>query len=204
MSVPPSTVDANRREIATAACALVADGGLDSVSLRRIAKQLGATTGYISHYYADKEELLEAALREALTDLTAGPAPRSTNLEEWIDNAVRTLPHNVESRRFWRILTAFQSASLNNVRLAGVLRVYVIEQISALTGHLLEELAAGGATTPPEEEITTLARSLFALVSGLGTTATISPDVFTPDQLRTIVRSSVHGLLDEFSARQPG
>lgn len=194
--MPPSGTDTNRREIASAACALVAEGGLDSVSMRRIAKHLGATTGYISHYYADKEDLLEAALRAALTELTAGATPLSRNLEEWIDNAVRTLPHNVDSQRFWRILTAFQAASLNNARLAEILRVYVVEQISALTGHLTEQVG----TDAPPEEVTALARSLFALVSGLGTTSTITPDAFTPDQLRTIIRSSVHGLLDEFTA----
>lgn len=195
--MPPSATDTNRREIASAACALVAEGGLDSVSMRRIATHLGATTGYISHYYADKEDLLEAALRAALTELTAGSEPLSTNLEEWIDNAVRTLPHNVDSQRFWRILTAFQAASLNNPRLAEILRVYVVEQISALTGHLTEKVGADA----PEEDVTALARSLFALVSGLGTTSTITPDAFTPGQLRTIIRSSVYGLLDEFSAR---
>ncbi len=195
--MPPSNTDTNRREIASAACALVAEGGLDSVSMRRIAKHLGATTGYISHYYADKEDLLEAALREALSELTSGVAPLSTNLEEWIDNAVRTLPHNVDTQRFWRILTAFQSASLNNPRLAEVLRIYVVEQISALTGHLTEKV---GADTPTEE-VTALARSLFALVSGLGTTTTITPDAFTPEQLRTIIHSSVYGLIDEFAAR---
>lgn len=195
--MPPSNTDTNRREIASAACALVAEGGLDSVSMRRIAKHLGATTGYISHYYADKEDLLEAALREALSELTSGAAPLSTNLEEWIDNAVRTLPHNVDTQRFWRILTAFQSASLNNPRLAEVLRIYVVEQISALTGHLTEKV---GADTPTEE-VTALARSLFALVSGLGTTTTITPDAFTPEQLRTIIHSSVYGLIDEFAAR---
>lgn len=195
--MPPSNTDTNRREIASAACALVAEGGLDSVSMRRIAKHLGATTGYISHYYADKEDLLEAALREALSELTSGAAPLSTDLEEWIDNAVRTLPHNVDTQRFWRILTAFQSASLNNPRLAEVLRIYVVEQISALTGHLTEKV---GADTPTEK-VTALARSLFALVSGLGTTTTITPDAFTPEQLRTIIHSSVYGLIDEFAAR---
>lgn len=197
MTIPTSGTDTNRREIASAACTLVAEGGLDSVSMRRIAKHLGATTGYISHYYADKEDLLEAALRTALTDLTAGSEPLSTNLEEWIDNAVRTLPHNVDSQRFWRILTAFQAASLNNPRLAEILRVYVVEQVSALTGHLAEKVG----TDVPEEKITGLARSLFALVSGLGTTSTTTPDAFTPQQLRTVIRSSVYGLLDDFTAR---
>ena len=197
MTKPPSRVDTNRREIAAAACTLVADGGLDSISMRRVATHLGATTGYISHYYADKNDLLEAALREALSELTDLAEPRSTNLAEWIDNAVRTLPHNVASQRFWRILTAFQSASLHSPRLADILRTYVAEQISTLAGHLADEI--GTASKP--EELTALARSLFALVSSLGTTSTITPDVFTPEQLRTIIHSSVHGLIEDFTAR---
>ena len=72
----------------------------------------------------------------------------------------------------------------------------MVEQISALTGHLTEKV---GADTPTEE-VTALARSLFALVSGLGTTTTITPDAFTPEQLRTIIHSSVYGLIDEFAA----
>ena len=92
-----SDVESHRREIADAACSLIAAGGLDNVSMRRIATHLGSTTGYISHYYADKEELLEAALLSALDELTVRSTPPPTNLDEWVDTAVAILPHDGES-----------------------------------------------------------------------------------------------------------
>ncbi|MDV8001400.1 TetR/AcrR family transcriptional regulator [Rhodococcus sp. IEGM 1408] len=193
----PSGIDANRREIASAACELVAADGLDNVSMRRIATSLGSTTGYISHYYADKEDLLEAALRAALDEITTRSQPQSTNLEEWIDRAVGTLPHGDESQRFWRVLTAFQAASLNSPRLAEVLRVYVAGQEAVLAGHLVA-VVGGDPHTPGAAA---LARSLFALVSGLGTTLTITPGAFTPEQQRVVVRSAVFALVDEFNER---
>lgn len=198
----PSGIDANRREIASAACALVASDGLTSVSLRRIAKSLGSTTGYISHYYVDKEDLLEAALRAALDEITTRVEPQSTTLEEWIDRAVGTLPQGGESLRFWRVLTAFQAASLNSPRLAEVLRVYVAGQEAVLARHLAA--VVGGEVVgddPATPEVAALARSLFALVSGLGTTLTITPGAFTDSQQRALVRSAVFALVDEFAER---
>ena len=194
----PSGADANRRDIAIAACDLVADEGLDGVSMRRIARSLGSTTGYISHYYVDKEDLLEAALRTALDEITGSSRPRSTNLDEWMDRAVDTLPRGGQSQRFWRVLTAFQAASLNSPRLAEVLRVYVTEQELALAPHLTA--VVGGEPTTPQ--VAALARSLFALVSGLGTTSTITPDSFTVEQQRAVVRSAVSGRIEEFLARR--
>lgn len=193
----PTGIDANRREIASAACELVADDGLDSVSMRRIAKSLGSTTGYISHYYVDKEDLLEAALRAALDEITTRSQPQSTHLEEWIERAVSTLPHGDQSERFWRVLTAFQAASLNSPRLAEVLRVYVAGQEALLARHL--SAVVGG--DPHSPGIAALARSLFALVSGLGTTLTITPGAFTAQQQRVVVRSAVFALVDEYTAR---
>lgn len=192
-----SGIDANRREIAGAACEMVAAGGLDSVSLRRIAKHLGSTTGYISHYYVDKEDLLEAALLTALQDLTTQLGEPSASLEQWIDAAVSILPATGQSPRFWRVLTAFQAASLNSTRLSDVLHRYATDQQAALTRHLAEVLPRNAA----EAEIGALARTLFALITGLGTTSVITPGAFTAQQHRAVVRAAVHGLLDEFAAR---
>ena len=192
-----STSEVNRREIAAAACELVADGGLDTVSLRRIAKHLGSTTGYISHYYVDKNDLLEAALRSALTELTTHLGVPSKDLAEWVDTASSIMPGNGEHERFWRVLTAFQAASLNSTRLSGVLRHYAADNEAALARHLLAVVPAG----TPDAEIRALARSLFAAVAGLGTTSTISPGAFTVEQHRAVIRAAVAGLIEEFTAR---
>lgn len=192
-----SGTDANRREIAGAACELVAEGGLDNVSLRRIAKHLGSTTGYISHYYVDKEDLLEAALLAALDELTAQLSQQPETLDEWLDIVVTTLPTTGESPRFWRVLTAFQAASLNSARLSTVLREYAPDREAALA-RLLADLLPHDA---PHPEINTLARSILTLLAGLGTTSTITPTAFTSAQQTAVVRSAVHGLIDEFTAR---
>lgn len=189
--------ESNRREIAGAACELVATGGLDSVSMRRIAQHLGSTTGYISHYYVDKEDLLEAALLAALDDLTTHLGTPSSSLEEWIDNAAESLPRSAETQRFWRVLTAFQAASMNSERLSAVLRNYAANNEAALARHLAPVVPRDAAAA----DVSALARSLFALVSGLGTTSTINPGVFTAEQQRAVVRAAVQGLLDEFSER---
>lgn len=193
-----SGIDSNRREIAGAACELVADGGLDNVSMRRIAKHLGSTTGYISHYYVDKEELLEAALLAALDELTTRPSRQPETLDEWIDTAVGTLPHDGQVLRFWRVLTAFQAASLSSPRLAAVLRGYAPDR-EAILARTLTDLVPRGA---PDSEIAALARSILLLISGLGTTSTITPEAFSKAQQRAVVRASVYGLIDEFAGRQ--
>lgn len=186
-----------RRVIARAACDLVADGGLDHVSLRRVASQLGVTTGYVTHYYLDKEDLLEAALLAALDELTPPEQGWSTNLQEWIDSAVAILPSNGGSQRFWRVLTAFQAASLNSERLSGVLISYARGSLSNLTEHLAVHLGC----EPERPELASLARSIFAFASSVGTTTTTSPGALTAAQARALVRAGTHGLIEEFTHR---
>lgn len=193
----PNRIDA-RHEIASATCGLVADGGLDNVSLRRIAKHLGSTTGYISHYYVDKEDLLEAALLAALDELTMASSRATATLEEWFDTAVEGLPHDGESQRFWRVLTAFQAASLNSVRLSEVLRKYAPDREANLVRHLADLVPRESASS----ELNALARSILILVAGIGTTSAITPGVFSVDQQRAVVRAAAHGLIEEFIGRK--
>lgn len=193
-----SSTDSHRREIASAVCDLISEGGLDNVSMRRIATHLGSTTGYISHYYADKEELLEAALLSALDELTAKSTPPPANLEEWVATAVEILPHEGEVLRFWRVLTAFQAASIGSPRLSEVLRAYAPDREAALARLLADEAPKG----TPGAEISTLARSILLLVSGLGTASTITPTAFSKSQQSVAVRAAVYALINELAERR--
>jgi TetR/AcrR family transcriptional repressor of bet genes len=53
-----------RGEIVEAAFGLVADGGIEAATMRRIATAAGATTGRVTHYVDTRVEVLVAALIE--------------------------------------------------------------------------------------------------------------------------------------------
>jgi AcrR family transcriptional regulator len=60
----PVTVDhdVRRREVAEAVWRVLAATGFAGLSLRAVARELGATTGLLTHYFASKRELVRHAL----------------------------------------------------------------------------------------------------------------------------------------------
>ena len=60
----PVTVDhdARRREVAEAVWKVLAGTGFAGLSLRAVAREMGATTGLLTHYFASKRELVRHAL----------------------------------------------------------------------------------------------------------------------------------------------
>ena len=70
----PRTVDPveRRARVAAAARAVIARDGLDATSVRRVAAEAGSSTTVVTHYFADKQALLLAAVQDAY----AAAAPR--------------------------------------------------------------------------------------------------------------------------------
>jgi AcrR family transcriptional regulator len=61
----PAVDPAQRRaEIVMAAFGLLAEGGAEAATMRRVATAAGATTGRVTHYFESRVELLVAALIE--------------------------------------------------------------------------------------------------------------------------------------------
>src|ERR671925_296761 len=60
----PKIVDHDRRreEIVSAVWRVISRDGMASATTRNIAKEVGCSNGILSHYFADKSELLHAAL----------------------------------------------------------------------------------------------------------------------------------------------
>ena len=60
----PVTVDhdVRRREVAEAVWRVLAGTGFAGLSLRAVAREMGATTGLLTHYFASKRELVRHAL----------------------------------------------------------------------------------------------------------------------------------------------
>src|SRR5690606_19535862 len=109
------------------------------------------------------------------------------------------LPGDEHSRRFWRVLVAFQAASLSSDRLSDVLRTYA-EDGKGLLFALLRTAAPDRAPDPEVQELTD---ALWVLADGFGTTAALNPQTFRPSFVRTALLGAVHALLAEIQERNP-
>lgn len=62
--------DVRRREIAQAVWAVIAERGIEGVTLRSVAAEAGISVGRIQHYHASREELVRDSCRELLKAAT--------------------------------------------------------------------------------------------------------------------------------------
>ena len=69
--------DARRRDVAEAVWRVLAETGFAGLSLRAVAREMGATTGLLTHYFRSKRELVQHAL-EVVHERTA---PRMAEAE---------------------------------------------------------------------------------------------------------------------------
>ena len=114
--------DLRRRELMEASWQVIADEGLEGVTMRKVAAAAGCTTGRITHYFENREELVLAALRtvydaagarmaEAARSDLAPPEKLLSHLEE-------TLPLDAERLMEWKVWIAFWSAAASHPDLA--------------------------------------------------------------------------------------
>lgn len=109
-----------REAIALAAAGIIAERGLERVTLRDIAAQLGVTTGLLTHYFASKESLLRltkdlAFDRSYARALAAAEGAPGIERVHAVVEAV--LPLDRERRTLWRLLVAFFGSAVGSAAL---------------------------------------------------------------------------------------
>ena len=68
-------VEERRQELTDAAARLIARAGIGAATMREVAAEAGLTTGALTHYFADKRELLQCTL-DGVAATADRPAPR--------------------------------------------------------------------------------------------------------------------------------
>lgn len=84
--------ESRREQIIQATLTVVAQQGYEQASLSRIARQAGVSKGLVSHYFDDKDDLMEAAVRitaNGLRDRIAAGLDLSAPVPEVIRAAIR-------------------------------------------------------------------------------------------------------------------
>jgi AcrR family transcriptional regulator len=193
----PRVVDhaRRRRELVEATWAVVAAEGIEAATVRRIAAEAGCTTGRITHYFADKEEVLVAAVRrvhEAAGDRMCAVIERVGGLDALRAVLAEALPLDAERVLECKVRLAFWGSAASSTRLQAEQH----QRYREWRGFLKQILSSARehGELPVSASLGSLADQLIALVDGLGLQNVLEPRHSTPSQLLRCLNEAVDAL----------
>ncbi len=182
----PKLVDhADRRSrLAEAAADVIAGQGLDATGLRAVADASALTTGAVTHYFASKAALIDAAYdavmdrlleRQAEGFFGDPPAPAAI-----VDQMAAVLPVDSAGVRDWRVWLAFSARAIVDPRMQQRHRAYY----ARITAALAAELASAGAPA-------VMADLVVAILDGLGIRMLLEPDDWPPSRVAATLAAAM-------------
>jgi AcrR family transcriptional regulator len=191
-----------REEVLEHARRVIMRDGLEATSLRRIAREGGFTTGVLTHYFADKSELISACFEWTMRtwlDRVEGEIRDAPTAEESVCRFVSVaVPHARERHGEWRLWLNFVGTGAGDRQMADLLVETDLRWEALVTETLTRWHVAGlvAPRLPDEQEALILAR----LGDGLGLRALMTGD--WDDARRTLVAAlGAIGLPDEVARR---
>ena len=182
----PKVVDADERRqvLADAAARVIAQSGLGGATLRDVAAEAGLTTGALTHYFADKRELLLFTLQGSLdrrrsTHPWASTDDALNDLGVFLDGV---LPIGDASRLHWMVTIAFASQAAGDPDLAAVQREayrHFRRSVRELVSRAIEQ-----GHLPTGLDPLTEAEALIALTDGIAVQALFDPESWPAERQR--------------------
>jgi AcrR family transcriptional regulator len=185
---PSGDHQAKRAELLDAAASVVAEEGYAHASLRKVAHRAGGTTGTVTYYFANKEELITALVEsrfdeyDAMLDASRDAADIRAVFESW----VARISDDSES---WLVMFQLLAHARHEPALAAV-----IERRYARFRDLYASILAAGqrrGTIRDDIPADLLADQLSAIGDGWMMMYPIEPDRFTPTRLKTLIDTAI-------------
>jgi AcrR family transcriptional regulator len=194
----PKIVDhaQRRRELVQATWAVVAAEGIEAATVRRIAEEAGCTTGRITHYFADKEEVLVAALRRvhrAAGERMLAAVKQRSGLAALRAVLAEALPLDEERVLEWRVWLAFWGSAATSTSLQAEQHERYREWRGLLTRVLAAAQQVGQLSA--SIDLGRLVDQIVALVDGLGLQGVLDPQRVPPEQLASRLNDAVDALI---------
>src|SRR5688572_5703655 len=103
--------DERKRLIAAKTLSLIAEEGIERATIRRIAEELDFSTRSITHYFADKNELIEWVAHYMAEEGFAIVAPLADDELELCDCLVSMTAIDDRNRGLWKVYIALWDLS---------------------------------------------------------------------------------------------
>ncbi|MFI6799632.1 TetR/AcrR family transcriptional regulator [Streptosporangium canum] len=193
----PKIVDhgERREEVVEAARRIILREGIEAATTRAIAKEAGYSNGVLTHYFADKDDIMLSALRsshrrivERLRGKLAGRGGLAALRELLLDN----LPLDDERTRESGLEIGFWSRSLTSPAMLEAQRAEAGE-LRYLVRSLLGAAAEAGEITTGED-LDDVAERLLALVDGLSVRSLLYPDRLGAERLERLLGAELDRL----------
>jgi AcrR family transcriptional regulator len=181
--------DARRRHIAATAAELVGTRGLEALTFRNVADAAGSSTTVLTHYFADKRDLLLSTFQAVAKRSGARfdeAKRRGGGLRECLE---ALLPLDAERQTEWRLLTCYWGTAVSDPGLAGEQARHVRSAQRRIESLLREQHPQAADA---EREV--VARRLITLVHGLGAHGALDPDHWSPAEQRRVLRHELGSL----------
>ena len=174
--------DARRQEIADLACRLISEGGIESVTFRKLAAAANCSTTNITHYFPDRHQLLLGSFRasgerakQRFSDAVEHPEAGLLACLEAL------LPMTEQARRDWYVNLAFwQVASFDPALGKEQRRI-----LRYFRGHIATVLRRSGTLTP--QQVGKRARWLLTTTIGIGVQALMEEAGWSPARQRAML-----------------
>ncbi|MEM6404833.1 MAG: TetR/AcrR family transcriptional regulator, partial [Cyanobacteria bacterium P01_D01_bin.116] len=131
-----------RIEVSEAVWKVIVREGLDRTSIRAIARELDCTTGVVTHYFRDKQELILFALdrvTEKLQQAMQKVAEQPLSVDRLVEMLSVFLPLDNQRQEILKVWVAFlgyavgrESLMLEHQASAGELREVIMRELKAL------------------------------------------------------------------------
>lgn len=185
-----------RLEVSEAAWRVIVREGLDRASMRAIAQEMNCTTGVVTHYFRNKQELILFALHQVTERLKVRMQLAIKNvagIDRLATMLLSFLPLDQERQEILRVWVAFLGYAVGRDGLmeehrqsAAELRAVIIQELQALQSKGLIQ-----ADLVPQVE----ANALLALVNGIGIDTLIQADHLGPGQQEAIIHRYIAGMV---------
>ncbi|WCG84369.1 transcriptional regulator BetI [Pectobacterium sp. A5351] len=173
-----------RQQLIEATLAAINDVGMHDASIVQIARRAGVSNGIISHYFRDKNGLLEATMRYLISHLGLAVKSRLLSLTENMPRArLRAIVQgnfddsqtNSAAMKTW---LAFWASSLHSPML------HRLQQVN--DRRLYSNLCVEFSRCLPKENARIAAKGLAGLIDGLWLRGALSHDAFNREEALSI------------------
>lgn len=183
----PKVVDVvqRRAELTDAAARLIARSGIESATIREVAAEAGLSTRALTHYFADKHELLLTTFNASLSQRRARRPPDATvdPFDRLIASLEGALPLDDDRRRHWLVTIALCSQAAGDPELAAAQR----DAYAEFTGHVAALVVRCGLASDDSSD--EFAAMLIAAADGIAVQALFDDRRWPADRQREVLGS---------------